>query len=312
MIEVAGIVKNFGTLRAVDGVSFRVEPGQIAGFLGPNGAGKSTTMRVITGYLPPDAGMARICGHSVTTSPVQARAAIGYLPENAPMYSEMSVLGFLGFAAELRGMSGNAKRAAVRHAAERCDLEGVLGEPIETLSKGYRHRTALAQAILHDPPVLILDEPTDGLDPNQKREARALIRELGRNKAILLSTHLLEELETVCTRALIIHKGRLVAGGTPEELKRQAPGAGNVILQFSPGAELPSVAAIAGHLRGVCVCAEPEAGFRLIPEAGQPPEEILRAALGFCHENGLRTCGLRIDEGNIEELFKQLTTEPPR
>ena len=312
MIEVSGIVKNFGTLRAVDGVSFRVEPGQIAGFLGPNGAGKSTTMRVITGYLPPDAGMARICGHSVKTSPIQARAAMGYLPENAPMYSEMSVLGFLGFAAELRGMSGETKRAAVRHAAERCHLEGVLEEPIETLSKGYRHRTALAQAILHNPPVLILDEPTDGLDPNQKSEARALIRELGRDKAILLSTHLLEELETVCTRALIIHKGRLVAGGTPEELKQQSPGAGNVILQFSPGAELPSIAALAGHLRGVCVCAEPEAGFRLIPESGQPPEEILRAALGFCHEHGLRTSELRIDEGNLEKLFKQLTTEPAR
>ena len=311
MIEVKGLVKTYGAKRAVDGVTFSVRRGDILGFLGPNGAGKSTTMKMLTGFLRPDAGTAMVDGIDVVADPVAVKSKIGYLPESAPAYPEMTVVEFLGFIADIRGFRArDAKAAQVERAITLTHLAPVRNQTIETLSKGFKQRVGFAQALLHDPAVLVLDEPTDGLDPNQKSEARALIRELGRDKAILLSTHLLEELETVCTRALIIHKGRLVAGGTPGELKQQSPGAGNVILRFSPGAELPSIAALAGHLRGVCVCAEAETGFRLIPEAGQPPGEILRAALGFCHENGLSASELRIDEGNLEKLFKKLTTEP--
>jgi len=220
MIKIENLVKAFGAKRAVDGISFAVERGEVVGFLGPNGSGKSTTMRMITGYYAPTAGKVSVGGHDVVESPLEAKRLIGYLPENAAAYSEMSVRGFLEFAAELRGLAGDAKRKAVARAVERCFLSSVLHQSIETLSKGYKHRTCLAQALIHDPEVLILDEPTDGLDPNQKYEIRNLIRELGRTKAVVFSTHILEEVDAACTRAIIIDRGRIVAQGTPDELGR--------------------------------------------------------------------------------------------
>ncbi len=220
MIKIENLVKTFGAKRAVDGISFNVERGEVVGFLGPNGSGKSTTMRMITGYYAPDSGKVSVGGNDVVESPLAAKRLIGYLPENAAAYSDMTVVGFLGFAAEIRGLTGGAKQKAIGRAVERCFLSSVLHQSIDTLSKGYRHRTCLAQALIHDPEVLVLDEPTDGLDPNQKHEVRNLIRELGKTKAVVFSTHILEEVDAACTRAIIIDRGRIVAQGTPDELGR--------------------------------------------------------------------------------------------
>jgi len=222
MIEAQNLTKHFGTKTAVDNLSFSVQKGEVLGFLGPNGAGKSTTMRMVTGFLPPTSGDALICGISITDNPTEAKQRIGYLPESAPLYHDMTVVGFLRFCAEIRGLNGPARNEAVERAIETCFLQSVVHQSIDTLSKGYRHRTCLAQALLHDPEVLILDEPTDGLDPNQKYQVRELIRSLGKSKTILFSTHILEEVEAACTRAVIVDRGQIVADGTPAELLRQS------------------------------------------------------------------------------------------
>jgi ABC-2 type transport system ATP-binding protein len=220
MIKIENLVKTFGAKRAVDGISFTVERGEVLGFLGPNGAGKSTTMRMITGFMPPTSGKVSIGGHDVAESPLEAKRLIGYLPENAASYPDMTVHGFLNFTAELRGLEGGARKKAVGRVVDLCFLDSVLRQSIDTLSKGYKHRTCLAQALIHDPQVLVMDEPTDGLDPNQKHEVRNLIREIGKEKAIIFSTHILEEVDAACTRAIIIDRGRIVASGTPDELGR--------------------------------------------------------------------------------------------
>jgi ABC-2 type transport system ATP-binding protein len=222
MIEVDHLTKQFGTKRAVDHLSFTVKKGEVLGFLGPNGAGKSTTMRMITGFIPPTSGDAKVCGISIVDNPRGAKTKIGYLPESAPLYNDMTVIGFLKFCASIRGLKGTEKNDAVERAIETCFLNTVAQQSIDTLSKGYRHRTCLAQALLHDPEVLILDEPTDGLDPNQKFEVRQLIKRLGQTKAILFSTHILEEVEAACSRAVIVDRGKIVADGTPAELLEQS------------------------------------------------------------------------------------------
>jgi len=213
MIEVKNLTKQFGTKTVVDNLSFSVNQGEVLGFLGPNGAGKSTTMRMVTGFLTPNRGDVSICGISMIDHPKQAKSKIGYLPESAPLYDDMTVRDFLKFCASMRGLRGKANKSAVDQSIETCFLENVAPQSISTLSKGYRHRTCLAQALLHDPEVLILDEPTDGLDPNQKHEVRELIARLGQTKAILFSTHIL---------ALIIDQGKIVANGTPAELREQS------------------------------------------------------------------------------------------
>jgi ABC-2 type transport system ATP-binding protein len=223
MIQVRDLKKNFGPKTAVNGITFTVERGEVLGFLGPNGAGKSTTMRMITGFIPPSEGAISIGGHDIVENPLPAKRLIGYLPENAPSYSDMSVSGFLHFTAELRGLRGDAKKKAVHRAVEMCFLENVLHQSVETLSKGYRHRTCFAQSIIHDPEVLILDEPTDGLDPNQKHEVRTLINQMAPEKAIVISTHILEEVEAICTRAIIIARGKVLADATPAELVKRHP-----------------------------------------------------------------------------------------
>ncbi len=222
MIEVENLTKHFGSKTAVDDLSFTVKKGEVLGFLGPNGAGKSTTMRMITGFIPPSSGDAKVCGISVIDNPTAAKTKVGYLPESAPLYHDMTVAGFLKFCASVRGLKGGERKDAVERAIETCFLASVAHQSIDTLSKGYRHRTCLAQALLHDPEVLILDEPTDGLDPNQKHEVRQLIKRLGQSKAILFSTHILEEVDAACTRAVIVNRGRIVANGTPEELHQRA------------------------------------------------------------------------------------------
>jgi ABC-2 type transport system ATP-binding protein len=223
MIKVENLVKAFGPKLAVNDVSFTVERGEVLGFLGPNGAGKSTTMRMITGFIPPTSGRITIGGYDMLENPLPAKRLIGYLPENAPGYADMTVHGFLSFAAELRGLHGDARKKAIHRAAEQCLLNNVLYQTIDTLSKGYKHRAGLAQALIHDPDILIMDEPTDGLDPNQKHDVRNLIKRMGENKAIIFSTHILEEVEAACTRVIIIDRGKIVANGTPQELKARSP-----------------------------------------------------------------------------------------
>ena len=223
MIEIEGLVRRFGPLTAVGGISLRVAKGEVLGFLGPNGAGKSTTMKMITGFLAPSEGRITVCGHDVVEEPMKAQAAIGYLPEGAPAYPDMTPLEFLSFIATVRGLKRDAAKKAIDHAVGHTGLTSVLDQRIDTLSKGFKRRVGLAQAILHEPPVLIMDEPTDGLDPNQKHAARALIKAMSPDKAIIISTHLLEEVDAVCTRVVIIDKGRIVADGTPADLLSRAP-----------------------------------------------------------------------------------------
>ena len=242
MIQAEELRKSFGGFTAVDGVSFEVKPGEVLGFLGPNGAGKSTTMRMLTGFLPPTGGRALIDGHDMEQEPLAAKRSLGYLPENAPSYPDMSVRGFLEFCAEMRGYRGAGRKEAVEHVVEECGLGGVLFQTIETLSKGYHRRVCLAQAILHNPDNLILDEPTDGLDPNQKNEMRRMIREMGRGKAIIISTHILEEVEAVCTRVAILDHGKLIFNGSPAELQGLSPDAGAVRVRVTANAEQVAVA----------------------------------------------------------------------
>ena len=222
MIEIDHLSRRFGPILAVDDVSFTVGTGEVLGFLGPNGAGKSTTMRMATGFLQPTAGMARICGIDVHRHPTRAQRRFGYLPEGAPLYPDMTARGLLRFVGGVRGLGGRSLRGAIDRTAESTGLNGVMSQPIETLSKGYKRRVGLAAALLHDPEVLILDEPTDGLDPNQKHEVRRLIREMAPSKAIVISTHILEEVDAVCTRAIIISGGRILADGPPAEIARRA------------------------------------------------------------------------------------------
>jgi ABC-2 type transport system ATP-binding protein len=218
LIEIEALTKRFGAFTAVDGVSFSVARGEVVGFLGPNGAGKSTTMRMLAGFMPPTSGTARICGHDVVDEPVAAKRELGFLPEGAPTYPEMAVIDFLAFCGRIRGFRGSELTDRIAMAMARTQLEGVRLQPIETLSKGFRRRVGLAQALLHSPPVLVLDEPTDGLDPNQKHEVRELIRGMAPDKAIIISTHILEEVGAVCSRAIVIARGRVLADATPAEL----------------------------------------------------------------------------------------------
>ena len=240
LIEIERLTKRFGSFTDVDDVSFTVDRGEVVGFLGPNGAGKSTTMRMLAGFMPPTAGTARICGADVVDRPVEAKRNLGFLPEGAPTYPEMTVTGFLRFVARIRGYRGAGADDRVAHAMHLTQLEGVRLQPIETLSKGFKRRVGLAQALLHDPPVLVLDEPTDGLDPNQKHEVRTLIRRMAPEKAIVISTHILEEVEAVCTRAVIIARGRVVVDAPPEALVRDGRSLEEVFRALTLGAPSPA------------------------------------------------------------------------
>ena len=299
MIRIENLVKTFGAKRAVDGISFSVERGEVLGFLGPNGAGKSTTMRMVTGFMPPTSGRITVGGHDVAESPLEAKRLIGYLPENAASYPDMTVKGFLEFAAELRGLTGKNKKQAVSRVVERCFLEGVLRQSIDTLSKGYKHRTCLAQALIHDPEVLIMDEPTDGLDPNQKHEVRNLIRELGKNKAIVFSTHILEEVDAACTRAIIIDRGRIVANGTPEELRGMSDLAGAVTLSaHGANAEKLSTLGRVEDLGGA---------FRIFPHDKSQAAALAQDVVELVNREGWRVEGMFSERGELDEVFRRIT-----
>ncbi|MCP5525537.1 MAG: ATP-binding cassette domain-containing protein [Verrucomicrobiales bacterium] len=311
MIKVDNLVKAFGPKLAVNGISFTVERGEVLGFLGPNGAGKSTTMRMVTGFIPPTSGAIQVGGHDVSTHPIPAKRLIGYLPENAPAYTDMTVLGFLNFAAELRGLTGDARKQAVHRAVEMCFLENVLHQSVDTLSKGYRHRTCFAQSVIHDPPILILDEPTDGLDPNQKHEVRSLIRRMGEHKAIVFSTHILEEVDAACTRAIIIDRGKIVANGTPAQLRQRSEFSGAVSLRVLGVAaadvtakirELPTVRkaeTLKEEAGGVTVRAYP----RLETRDGSLPESLYDLGV----RSNWKVAELRTEEGRLDEVFRSIT-----
>ena len=309
MIKVENLSKAFGPKVAVNRVSFTVERGEVLGFLGPNGAGKSTTMRMITGFIPPSEGRVTVGGFDMITDPIPAKRLIGYLPENAPAYTDMTVQGFLGFVAELRGLHGDAKKKAIQRVIEMCFLESVRFQSVDTLSKGYRHRTCFAQSILHDPEVLVLDEPTDGLDPNQKHEVRGLIRRMGERKAIIFSTHILEEVEAVCSRAIIIDRGQIVANGTPGELKLKSDMAGAVLLVVRGVAGALVVERLGGvpNARRAAIVKEEQGKVwaRVYPKSenrnGDLARHVLAAASAWQVEE------LHTEEGRLDEVFRSIT-----
>ena len=307
MINVENLTKIFGTKRAVDGVSFTVARGEVLGFLGPNGAGKSTTMRMLTGFLPPTSGKVTVGGFDITENPIPAKKLLGYLPESAPAYTDMTVHGFLDFAAEIRGLRGDAKKAAISRVVDLCFLNTVLHQNVDTLSKGYRHRTCFAQSIIHDPQILVLDEPTDGLDPNQKHEIRQLIRKMGETKAIIFSTHILEEVDAVCSRAIIIDRGAIVANGTPAELRRKSEWAGAVTLRIQ-GVAAGAVQEKLNQLRSAKKISTATDGNRVTVTVfprmagdGDLTREVIAAT------NGWQVEDLRTEEGRLDEVFRSIT-----
>jgi ABC-2 type transport system ATP-binding protein len=306
MIDCQGLTKEYGRLRAVDDLSFRVEPGEVLGFLGPNGAGKSTTMRIVAGFLPPTAGRALVCGFDVEKQGTAAKRRIGYLPEGAPSYPEMTPRTFLEFVAAARGMRAEVRRRRLEEVIGLLHLDRVLDQTIETLSKGYRRRVGLAQAILHDPEVLILDEPTDGLDPNQKFEVRELIGRMSRDKIIVISTHILEEVEAVCSRAIIIAGGRVVADDTPRGLEARSRFHNAVTLELADGAHvaaasreiaaLPEVASIEVN--------EHDGAVTAFPAPGRQP---LGAVNALVAARGWQVAALRVEAGRLDDVFRTIT-----
>lgn len=310
LIEADRLRKTFGSIVAVDEISLRVAKGEVLGFLGPNGAGKSTTMKMLTGFLEPDSGTARICGFSVADRAKDTKMRIGYLPEGAPAYGEMTAAAFLGFIAEIRGFDGAKARDKVAAAIARTGLEGVVDQRIETLSKGFKRRVGLAQAILHDPPVLIMDEPTDGLDPNQKHLVRALITEMARDKAIIVSTHILEEVEAVCTRAIVIDRGRIVADGTAEMLQRRMPYHNAVALKVD-AARADAIVEALSEIPGVAsVGREPpvdgQIQIRAFPRDGAVIASDVAAMLGT---RSLAVSEMYVERGRLDEVFRQITSQ---
>ncbi len=309
MVEFDHLSKSFGDFCAVDDINLTVTKGEVLGFLGPNGAGKTTTMRMVSGFLTPTTGTARICGHDVVSAPTAVKRLIGYMPEGSPSYDDMTVSAFLKFIAEIRGYSGAERDARVARVAERLDLRDVLARPIEVLSKGYRRRVGLAQSILHDPPVLLLDEPTDGLDPNQKHQVRGLIAEMAAEKVIIISTHILEEVEAVCTRAVIIGRGKVLADGTAADLLARLPDhtAVSIIL---PAAAAAHAAAFLRNLPAVAAVFETpgEKGrirLRLTPKAGGIQVEEIAAAV---RAQNIPAIEIFQDGGDLDDAFRLITT----
>lgn len=310
LLEVEDLHVHYGSLAALRGVSISVDEGEIVCIVGPNGAGKSTTMKMITGYLSPTAGQMTVCGYDVRLHPIEIKRRIGYLPEGAPLYGDMTPLAFLNFVAEIRGFRGEEKHARIEQTVQRVNLEQVLNQPIATLSKGFKRRVGLAQAILHDPEVLILDEPTDGLDPNQKHEVRALIRSMAQAKVIILSTHILEEVEAVCTRAIIIARGKVVCDSTPAELEARSrlhnaitlavkgDGAHEAAQSLRDLSEVEAVEVL-GHIDAI-------ARYQIYPKAGQ----LLAATVSqIARARGWEIVQLTVERGRLDEVFRAVTTD---
>jgi ABC-2 type transport system ATP-binding protein len=307
MLEIRHLVKSFGPLIAVDDVSFTVPQGEVLGFLGPNGAGKSTTMKMITGFLAPTAGTAIICGYDIATQTIAAKRHIGYLPEGAPAYPDMTPADFLDFIAHIRGFSGDEAMRRIGRVVEMIRIGEVMHQPIETLSKGFKRRVGVAQALLHEPDVLILDEPTDGLDPNQKYEMRTVITAMRPNKAIIISTHLLEEVEAVCSRAIIIAHGRILADGTPAELAQRSRHHNAVRLGLAGGADA-NVRAELAALPGVAAVEQAGDGLIVLPRGGHP---VVGEIAELARNRGWTITGLQVERGRLDDVFREITTAPP-
>ncbi len=305
MIETRELSKRYGRITAVDAVSFTVGTGEVLGFLGPNGAGKSTTMRMLAGFLAPSGGSASVCGHDVAGDPLAARRALGYLPEGAPSYGEMRVQSFLAFIADAHRLEPAQRRRRLDEVIARLALESVLSQRIDTLSKGFRRRVALAAAILHDPPALLLDEPTDGLDPNQKHDVRQLIRDMSRDRTIVISTHILEEVQALCTRAIVIARGKLLADATPAELERRSRYHGAVSLQV--GDTVTARSALDG-LQGVAAVEVDGDDDRLLVLA-RPGVDLLQAIEERLGARGVVFSDARIERGRLDDVFRSLTLD---
>ena len=308
MVELDQISKHFGSFVAVDGISLNVQRGEVLGFLGPNGAGKSTTMRMVAGFLTPTSGTAKVCGHDVALEPVKVKSMLGYMAEGSPSYDDMTVRAFLTFIADVRGLTGAKARSQIDDVISKVSLEPVIDRPIDVLSKGFKRRVGLAQAILHDPPVLILDEPTDGLDPNQKHQVRSLIKDMAAEKAIIVSTHILEEVEAVCTRAVIIGSGKLLADGTSDQLLGMLP-EHNAICVVLPSAvaetavrHLKSVTGVADVTQAPLINGEVE--LRCLPQNGAA---ILDGVVGNLRANDIAYSQLYVHRGDLDAVFRQIT-----
>lgn len=308
MISVDRLTKTFGLERAVDDISFEVERGEVLGFLGPNGAGKSTTMRVLTCYLPPTSGRVTVNGLDVTADSLAIRRLIGYLPESTPLYHEMTVRDYLRFVAAIREMSAGDERSRIAYVVDVCGLTGVLSKRIETLSKGYRQRVGLAQAMLHDPEILILDEPTSGLDPNQIVEIRDLVRSLGEQKTVILSTHILPEVEASCDRVLIINRGKIVADGSPETLQAHFQGAQRLL--FGVSGDGAGVEAALQSIHGVSVIQQSsENGSTVFSLSLEGSSDVRSELFHLAVNRGWELTELHREEARLEDVFRQLTTE---
>ena len=305
MIEIEALTRDFGPIRAVEQLSFTVSPGEVLGVLGPNGAGKSTTMKLITGFLAPSAGRVRVFGSDIVQAPIVAQALLGYLPEGAPIYAEMTPRGMLGFVGRLRGMDRLRLRKRIAVVCERLSLQEIVRQPIGTLSKGFRRRVALAQAILHEPRGLILDEPTDGLDPNQKHEVRKLIRELASDRIVIVSTHILEEVEALCTRVIVMHRGRKLVDETPESLARRSRYHGAVNVRFDQPISVTDLERLS-----TVRAAEPSdsegRGWTLVTE---DPSALIAELRNGTLPRDLQVSELYIERGRLDEVFRRLTTE---
>jgi len=306
MIDCKGLTKQYGPLRAVDDLSFSVAPGEVLGFLGPNGAGKSTTMRIIAGFLGATAGSVSVCGYDVETQPIEAKARIGYLPEGAPCYPEMTPLSFLRFVADVRGIRGSQRETRLAEVIGLLHLESVLEQSIETLSKGFKRRVGLAQAILHDPDVLILDEPTDGLDPNQKFDVRQLISSMAANKIVVISTHVLEEVDAVCNRALIIDHGRILADDTPAGLEARSRFHNAVTLRLRDAGRIDAVNAAVRALGEVAETEvdAPNARLTAFPAPDRMPLAAISALAASQHWD---LAELHLESGRLDEVFRTVT-----
>ncbi len=306
MIEIDSLTKKYGHHTVVDNLSFRCEPGEVLGFLGPNGAGKSTTMKMITGFVAPSAGRASVCGHDIQDDALAARRRLGYLPEGAPCYPEMTPATFLNFVADLRELSGSKRSERLDDVIGKLHLEPVLNQTIETLSKGFKRRVGLAQAILHDPDVLILDEPTDGLDPNQKYEVRELIRSMAKDKLIVISTHVLEEVDAVCSRAIIIAKGKILADDSPQQLAAGSRYHNAVRIGLADGNNFDAVRAAVGRLSSVETTESDRDHHTItaIPARGKQP---WRDVSDLVAENDWTVTSVQLEAGRLDEVFRQIT-----
>ncbi len=309
-MEVQGLSKSFGPIIAVDELTFNVDRGEVLGILGPNGAGKTTAMRMITGYLQPTRGRAIVCGFDAASAPLEVAKRIGYLPEGAPLYGEMTPAGLFSFVADVRGIGGAEKRARIDEAVARLELREVYHQPIETLSKGFKRRVGLAQALLHDPEVLILDEPTDGLDPNQKHQVRRLLTQMGGDKAIIVSTHILEEVDAICTRAIIVARGRIVADDTPAGLAARSAFHNAVGVTVATSAAkkveklLAKVAGVAGVKKGDTV--NGQARFLALSKGGA---DILAPVRGALDGAKIAVGEMYVERGRLDDVFRTLTAE---